>query len=199
VGPRKRAPGGGRKPLNPDKVRSAVIKVRLTPDHQLALDELARRNDRTLSQEIRDALLYWLLRSGRPELHIASLTSLIEVLITEIERRRERRRFTDDPAMAVAVREEIDFLIRHYAPESNKSVTVPRDLKIGGDLIALAELAKTLSQQIPQKEWLHMPELLVRGPPPARERIAGAQGSVLARIMEGLGGLERNQPRRRHK
>ena len=100
---RKRAPGGGRKRLHPDKARSAVVKVRLRPDLRQALEGLAKRNNRDLSREIRDALYYWLNRSGRPELHIGSLTSFIELLVTGIEQ-RSKRRFTVDPVTAVAVR-----------------------------------------------------------------------------------------------
>jgi hypothetical protein len=198
VGARKRAPGGGRKPLDPDSARSVVVKVRLKPDLRQAIEELAKRNERDLSQEIRDALYYWLYRSGKPQLHIGSLTSLIEVLVTQIER-RTKKRWIDDLLTGVAVREQVDFLIRHFAPEPTKSVTVPRDLSIAGDVIALAELVKSYSQQIPRKEWWRMPEAFVHGPAPALERIVTVQGSVLARIMEDLGGLERNRPRRRHK
>jgi hypothetical protein len=175
-----------------------VVKVRLRPDLRQALEGLAKRNNRDLSREIRDALYYWLNRSGRPELHIGSLTSFIELLVTRIEQ-RSKRHFTDDAVTAVAVREQVDRLIRHFVPESNKSVTVPRDLDIVGDIIALAELIRSLSQQIPHKEWRRLPEAFVHGPSPALERIVTVEGSVLARIMEDLRGLDSNQPRRRHK
>ena len=186
MAPRKRAPGGGRKPLPRDRAKSAKLMVRLKPDLLHALDGLANQHDRTLSEEIRDALWYWLKRSGRPELHVGSLTSFIEMLVSQIEQKRNKR-WMSDPVAAVAVREQVDRLIRHLAPASNKPVTVPPEIDgIVGGLIALAELLRS-PEDIPRKHW-RVPEAFVDGP-------------QLARIMEDLGsGWERsNPPRRRHK
>jgi hypothetical protein len=195
---KKRAPGGGRKSLDPDRAQSSKVMVRLKPDLQQALEGLAKRNNRDLSKEIRDALYYWLYRSGRPELHIGSLTSFIEMLVTQIER-RSKKRWIDDAVTGVAVREQIDRLIWHLAPKPTELVTVPPDLDVVGGVIALAEMIKDYPPEIPRKEWWRLPEAVVRGPAPALERIVAVDSSVLAQIMEDLGGLGRHQPRRRHK
>ena len=197
---RRRTPGGGRKPLHPDRARSAVVKVRLTPDLHRALKKLAERNDWDLSKEIRDALYYWLLRSGKPQHHIGSLTSFIELLVTQIEQ-RSKKRWNHDVVTGVAVREQVDRLIFHLAPKPTESVTVPPDLDVVGGIIALAELARHYLQQFPHLR-ANPPEkeAVVRDSAPPFERIVALDSSVLTRIMEDLGGaLERNQPRRRHK
>ena len=195
---RRRAPGGGRKPLHPDRARSAVVKVRLTPDLQRALKKFAEQKGWSLSEEIRHALYYWLKRSGNPKLHIGSLTSFIEVLVTEIEK-RSKKRWIDDPVTGVAVCEQVDLLIRHFAPKPTKSVTVPPDLDVVGGIIALAELARHYLQQFPHLR-ANPPEqeAVVRDSAPPFERIVALDSSILTRILEDLGGLERNQPRRRH-
>jgi hypothetical protein len=199
VGAKPRAPGGGRKPLDPDRAQSQKVMVRLKPDLQRALKKLAERKGWDLSKEIRDALYYWLKRSGRPELHIGSLTSFIEVLVTEIEK-RSKQRWIDDPVTGVAVCEQVDRLIRHFAPKPTKSVTVPPDLEVVGGIIALAELARHYLQQFPHlRADPPEKEAVVHGPAPAFERIVAVDSSVLTRILEDLGGLQRNQPRRRHK
>jgi hypothetical protein len=193
VGARKRAPGGGRKPLNPDKAKSAKVMVRLKPDLQRALESLAKRHNRDLSKEIRDALYYWLLRSGKPALHVGSLTSLIEVLVNRIEE-WTKKRWIDDPLTGVAVREQLDRLIRHLAPKPNKPVTVPRALShIVDGIIALTEMVQRTSHKELPGLFIHV-EASGSGP------IVAEEGLVLARIMEDLGrGLERNRAARRHK
>jgi len=197
VGVRKRAPGGGRKPLDPGRARSAKVMVRLKPDLQQAIEGLAKRNNRDLSKEIRDALYYWLYRSGRPELHIGSLTSLIEVLVTQIEEFTDKR-WLDDPLTVAAVRELVSELIRHFAPKPNKPVTIPRALsRIADGIIVLAERMQRDLKQHKEKE---SPDLYLHITASGVGPVVGVQGLVLAQIMKDLGGgLERNQPRRRHK
>jgi hypothetical protein len=186
----------GRKPLDPDRAQSHVVKVRLRPGLHRALENLAKRNKRDLSPEIRDALYYWLYRSGRPQLHVGSLTSLIEVLVTQIEEFTHKR-WIDDPLTGVAVRKLVDDLIRHFAPEPNKPVTLPRAARhILDGVIALADqMRRDLRKQkgLPDL-YLHITAPGAPGP------VVGMQGSVLAQIMTDLGGgLVRNQSHRRHK
>jgi len=197
VGAKKRAPGGGRKPLNPNKAQSAKVMVRLKPELQRAIEGLAKRNNRDLSKEIRDALYYWLYRSGRPQLHIGSLTSLIEVLVTQIEEFTDER-WLDDPLTGTAVRELVGELIQHFAPKPNKPVTIPRALsRIVDGVIVLAERMQRDLKQHKEKE---LPDLYLHITASGTGPVVSAQGSVLAQIMKDLGGgLERNQPRRRHK
>jgi len=179
----RRAPGGGRKPLPRDRAQSAKVMVRLKPDLRQALEDLAKRNGHDLSGEIRDGLYYWLYRSGRPALHVGGLSGLIEELVGRIEQ-RTKKRWIDDPVTGVYVRSEIDRLIRHWAPEPTKRVTVPPEIAdITSGLIALAEMFRRPPQGIPSIS----PEGFVHGP-------------ELARIMEDLGsGWERNRQYRRHK
>src|SRR5262249_17391558 len=148
----KRAPGGGRKPLPRDRAQSAKLMVRLKPDLLRALDNLARRNDRSLSAEIRDALYYWLYRSGRPHLHIGSLTALIEVLVNQIEEFTDKR-WLDDPLTGAAVRKQVGDLIQHFAPKPNEPMKIPPALgRIVDGVIALAERMRRDLKQRKEKE-----------------------------------------------
>src|SRR5262245_47348861 len=63
--PSKRAPGGGRKPQGEIKGKSATFATRITPETRAALDRSAKRNGRSLSQEV-EILLNRAL--GRPEI-----------------------------------------------------------------------------------------------------------------------------------
>src|SRR5262249_31045633 len=63
---RKRAPGGGRKPIG-DRAKTAVFSTRLDPRLRQALDAAARRSGRSLSEEIGHRLRDSLTRSGRAE------------------------------------------------------------------------------------------------------------------------------------
>src|SRR5262249_5773108 len=108
--------------------RSHVVKVRRKPGLHRAFDGVPKRNNRALSEEIRDALYYWLYRSGRPKLHVGSLTSLIEALVIQIEEFTHKR-WIDDPLTGIAVCELVGDLIRHFAPKPNKPMTVPRSLR----------------------------------------------------------------------
>jgi hypothetical protein len=49
---RKRAPGGGRKPKGPISGKSAWLSTRISNDTRQRLDQAAKQNDRSLSQEI---------------------------------------------------------------------------------------------------------------------------------------------------
>jgi len=197
MGARKRAPGGGRKPLSADRARSAKVMVRLKPDLQRVLDNLAKRNNRDLSKEIRDALYYWVYRSARPQLHVGSLTSLIEMLVTQIEEFTEKR-WIDDPRTGATVSKLVGDLIRHFAPKPDQPVTIPRALsRILDGVIALAE---SMRRDLKQRKEGELPDLYLHVTASGVGPVVGVQGSVLAQIMKDLGGgLERNQSHRRHK
>src|SRR5262245_5583633 len=171
--------------------------VRLKPDLQQAIEGRAKQNKRSLSEEIRDALYYWLYRSARPHLHIGSLTSLIEMLVTQIEEFTGKR-WLDDPLTGAAVRELVGELIRHFAPKPSKPVSIARDLsRIVDGVIVLAERMQRDLKQHKKKE---LPDLYLHITASGAGPVVGVQGLVLAQIMKDLGGgLERNQPRRRHK
>jgi hypothetical protein len=199
VAARKRAPGGGRKRLAPGKAKSHVVKVRLQPGLHRALDSRAKQNKRDTSQEIRDALYYWLYRSARPDLHIGSLTSLIEALVIQIEEFTHKS-WIDDPPTGVYVRKLVGDLIGHFAPAPNRPVTVPRAVRhILDGVIALADQMRREQNMLRKEADLYL-HITASAGAPGTEPVVGMQGSVLAQIMRDLGGgLTRNRSRKRHK
>ena len=59
---RRRAPGGGRKPLKPAARNSEIVSVRIRPDERQALERLAAKHKRKLSREVQFALTNWIER-----------------------------------------------------------------------------------------------------------------------------------------
>jgi hypothetical protein len=152
---RKRRPGGGRKPIDPQG--AVIAPVRFTRDEWEAINRAGKRFGLKRSPLIRRAVKYWLGFSQYPEDHVALLTCLITILIKKIEA-QTRRRWIQDAATGAAVREEIGYLIECFAPTAKEPrVVSPEFRQITSSLIAITaelaghpQLAPALSEN---KDW----------------------------------------------
>jgi len=128
-----RAPGGGRKPLNPDVAQSAKVMVRIEPalrKELLSLAEKHRVKDRpkNLSREIKNALWHWVKRHEIPQLHNSALATAISLLADRIERLTGQS-WMDHPLTREVVREHVERLVAHILSPLGKPVTVPQEIK----------------------------------------------------------------------
>jgi len=134
-GKRKRRPGGGRKPIDPQG--AVIAPVRFTHDEWEAINRVGKRYKLKRSQVIRAAVKYWLRLTQYPQLHVAALTFAIPVLIKKIET-RTRRKWIEDPATGAAVREEVARLIDSLVPEAKEPpVILPELRQVARDLIVI--------------------------------------------------------------
>ena len=135
-GKRKRRPGGGRKPIDPQG--AVIAPVRFTRDEWEAINRAGKRYRLKRSQVIRVAVKYWLQLTQYPQLHVAALTFLITILIKRIEA-RTRRKWIEDPATGAAVREEVGRLIDSLIPEAKErpDILPPELRQIVRDLLVI--------------------------------------------------------------
>jgi hypothetical protein len=134
---KKRRPGAGRKPIDPDG--AVVAPIRFKRDVWQNIQSLADRHDWDCSKEIRSAVGYWVNLMHQPEWSTAPLLCLIAILIKRIEHHTGKK-WIKDPTTAAAVREGINQLILHFAKAPAEPVTVPPELaSIAGELITIAE------------------------------------------------------------
>src|SRR5262245_37641739 len=114
-----------------------VIPIRLDKDLQAKLKQLADKNGRTRSDEMRHALKHWTRLLERPEMHIGVLICVIAILVRRIEARTGKT-WLNDPATGAAVREEVCRLIECFIPEAKEPpATLPELRQITNDLIAM--------------------------------------------------------------
>jgi hypothetical protein len=172
---RKRRPGGGRKPIDPQG--AVIAPVRFTQNDWKAIESLASKHKSNASKEIRAAVHYWIRLLEKPQKHIGGLICFIAILVRHIEA-RTRKTWLTDAATGAAVAREIEQLIFHYAPTPAKPVVIPSDIgNIVWELISIAENLRP-RPGVPELQ----PELL------------GDDWVVLARIVEDLGsGWDRNK------
>ena len=125
---RKRAPGGGRKPLGEFRGKAATLTTRITTETRRALDSAARKSRRSLSQEIErrltDSIQKDLIRDRQP--HIRALGETFMLMVQGVERRTGHR-WCDDAFTAEALRHGLNFLISHFGPDGTP--TLPKRLK----------------------------------------------------------------------
>jgi hypothetical protein len=135
--PRRRRPGAGRKPIDPDG--SVIAPIRFKRADWQRIQRLAKHHDWACSKEIRVAVGYWVRLLHKPEWRTAALLCLIAILIKRVEQRTGRK-WIEDPLTGAAVRENVERLIFHFAPTPAEPVSVPPELaSIAGELITIAE------------------------------------------------------------
>jgi hypothetical protein len=112
---RKRAPGAGRKPRGEFRGKSATLATRITPATRAALDRAAKKNGRSLSQEVECRLRLSIgdERKNRGR-HIRAFGEAVMLVAAFIERATEKR-WNDDAFTGEALRRGIEFLISHFA------------------------------------------------------------------------------------
>jgi hypothetical protein len=121
---RKRAPGGGRKPLPPGEGRIGTLTTRVSQGTRIALEREAKRNDRSLSREAEFRLEQSFKETSAPE-HIRALAHAVTLLAVQIERVTGQRwydgRFTGD-----ALRHGMEALILHFVKNADAGVVPPK-------------------------------------------------------------------------
>jgi hypothetical protein len=132
---RKRAPGGGRKPLAPDEAQSVKVMVRVRPALRKALQNLAdKHHGGNVSREIKLALRHWVNRHEIPQLYNSALATAIAVLADRIERITGEK-WTADPLTHEVVREHVERLVSHLLPPAPQPIAVPADIKKDAELL----------------------------------------------------------------
>src|SRR4051812_21078645 len=106
---RKRAPGAGRKPRGEFKNKSRTLTTRITAATREALERAAKKNSRSLSQEIEHRLDFSLNRDRQlaRQGHIRALAELIALVGERVEE-STKRDWLNDPFTAEALRHAIE-------------------------------------------------------------------------------------------
>jgi Arc/MetJ-type ribon-helix-helix transcriptional regulator len=133
---RKRAPGAGRKPLDPSG--SDIVMIRLPPDLRRATDRLAKKHKRNRSDVIRSAIRHWVGRYQVRTLHTEALTCAIALLADRIEQRTGKK-WIEDTVTGTALREQVDRLIYHFAPTPAEPAVVPPEADVVGLVLTMIE------------------------------------------------------------
>jgi hypothetical protein len=173
---RRRRPGAGRKPLDPDG--AVVAPIRFKRAEWQRIQRLAKRHGLDCSKEIRAAVGYWVkLVYPKPDWRTAALLCLISILIKRVEQRTGRK-WIEDPLTGAAVCKNVESLIFHFALTPAEPVNVPPELaSISGELISIAE---NLSPR--------------PGVPAIPAAVFGDEWEALALIIKDLGsGWQRNR------
>lgn len=128
---RKRAPGGGRKPEGPFKGKTATLTTRITSELRSALDREAKRNNRSLSQEVEQRLRQSIDQPkqqgkilGAP--HNPAFASIVARLAANIELVTGEN-WRKDAFSFQALKSAIEFAFSKLAP--NGPVRVPARIK----------------------------------------------------------------------
>jgi hypothetical protein len=132
---KKRAPGGGAKPLDPDEAQSVKVMVRVRPALRRALQVLAEKHHGgNLSREIKLALRHWVERHEIRQIHNSALATAIAVLADRIERSTGKK-WIDDSVTREVVREHVERLVSHLLPPTSEPVAVPAGIREDAGLL----------------------------------------------------------------
>lgn len=121
---RKRAPGAGRKPRGEFRGNTRQLTFRVRPELRSALEGLAKRNNRSLAQEIQRGLNDWVRRYDEPALHIAALSHAVNLLGGIVENATGKR-WIEDPFTGEALRHAVNTLVLHFAPMTDGAANIP--------------------------------------------------------------------------
>jgi hypothetical protein len=122
--PRKRAPGGGRKPQGDIAGKSAAFATRIKPETRRWLEAQAKKSGLSLSQAAEHVFDREMRRASDAERRNRALGQSIARLAEGIERDTGKS-WLDDPFTGQALRCAIDALIFHFAPPLEQVSTVP--------------------------------------------------------------------------
>jgi Ribbon-helix-helix protein, copG family len=136
-----RAPGGGRKPLDPSG--SDIVMIRIPPKLRREIERLAKKHGLSRPGLIRTALGHWVGRFEGRTLHTETLADAVVLLADQIER-RSGKKWIEDAVTGVALRKQVERLIYHFAPTPAKPVppeaeVVPPELDVVGWIITMIE------------------------------------------------------------
>jgi hypothetical protein len=132
---RKRAPGGGRKPLDEEE-RLRLFPFRISKGMRTKLKDLADRRGTDMSTQLRAAFTCWDRRGEVRSLHTEALATAVAVLADRIEETTGKQ-WIDDPLTAQLVRERVEQLVAHLIPTSAGPVSVPAEIKEAANLVLI--------------------------------------------------------------
>jgi hypothetical protein len=150
-----RAPGGGRKPRGDFRGNSKILTVRVTPATRTALEGLAKRHDRSLSQEMHHAFDDWIRNHRRHKRHIGALMHAIALVAENIEERTGRR-WQEDAYTGEQLRVGVEKLIFHFAPMPDGPAPIPPKVE---EATTRFLIAKRTGAPLPSMRGVHLPEL----------------------------------------
>jgi hypothetical protein len=130
---RRRAPGGGRKPLG-DEDRLELFPFRISREMRKKLRDLAERRGTDMSTQLRAAFTSWDRRGEVRSLHTEALATAVAVLADRIEEATGKR-WLDDPLTSQLVRERVEQLVAHLIPAPAEPASVPAEIKEAADLV----------------------------------------------------------------
>jgi uncharacterized protein (DUF1778 family) len=125
---RKRALGGGRKPLGPYERNIAPLAVRVRPETKEGLQRAAKQHGRSMSQEMQRALRYWIQLSEAP--HITTLAEAVMAVAEQCESATGRR-YVDDASTSAALKSSILALLPELLSSGNAAADPTRAKRIG--------------------------------------------------------------------
>jgi hypothetical protein len=116
---RNRAPGAGRKPRGEFRGKSETLATRVMPSTRAALDRAARKNKRSLSQEVEYRLRLSMFDARKNYAkHIRALGEAVMLVAQFVERASEKR-WNEDAFTGEALRRGVELLISHFATRGN--------------------------------------------------------------------------------
>jgi hypothetical protein len=101
-----------------------MMTVRVRPELRMALERLAKKHRRSLSQEMQKGLDYWVGPHLEAKPHVAALAHAVRLLVEAVERATGKS-WHEDAFTGEALRHGVEFLVFHFAPEGTKPVHIP--------------------------------------------------------------------------
>jgi hypothetical protein len=134
-----RAPGGGRKPLDPEVAQSVKVMVRINSNFRNELLALAAKHQphtrqANLSAEIKRALRYWVDRHQIWQAHNSLFGTAVAVLVDRIEG-VSGKTWLDDAMTRELVRSRVVKLVCHILTPLSKRVTIPAEVRKDADVV----------------------------------------------------------------
>jgi predicted transcriptional regulator len=115
--PRKRAPGGGRKPRGPYQGSSVMLAIRVRPEVKAGLERLAKERGQSLSQQAQRALTYWVDRHSEPQLHNQALADATKLVAERVEHDTGKL-WLDDQFTGEALKTGVINVMLRYIPSA---------------------------------------------------------------------------------
>jgi hypothetical protein len=140
---RKRGPGGGRKPRGEFKGKTATLTTRITTETRQALDNAAKKNSRSLSQEVERRLRDSLRGDARGKPHVRALGEAFMLMVQGVERATDQH-WREDAFTAEALSHGLSFLISHFGPDGPP--TVPKKIEETPGMLSMADTPAKLGR-----------------------------------------------------
>jgi hypothetical protein len=123
--PKKRAPGGGRKPKGEFAGKAATFTTRITNETRTALERGARKRGVSLSQHVEFLLKAAMHKPTASQLRNQALGRAITILAENIERDTGRS-WRDDAFTGQSLRYAVEALLFHFTPTLPDPLTLPK-------------------------------------------------------------------------